>query len=313
LLGRAADLEVLGGIQEYVQSSDRAGLPAQFLNHLADGRSLPARFELDVQVTAVYSKSAPAEADFQVVRHHMGTGSQDGFEFHLLVEHPGKRRILGRLSATDDVSCILDGEETLRDYVKQISGDPDGQQRHHSRETLMAQHPAERDFIASKHGGEATLEDARDRSIRRIMKARAQESTAQHWRQRQRHQSRRQNRDADDNGKLVEYPSDHAAHEENWDEDGHQRDRHRPDGEGDLARAFESRFHWFSAGFVVRTMFSSITMASSTTNPTASVRASSETLLSEYPPTYMAPNVPTIDTGSASAGMMVADRRRTNR
>jgi len=42
----------------------------------------------------------------------------------------------------------------------------------------MAQHPTERGFIDSKHGGKTPLEDARDRSSRGIMKARTQESTA---------------------------------------------------------------------------------------------------------------------------------------
>src|SRR5262249_43198462 len=137
------DLKILGGIQEYVQSGDRASLASQFLNHLADGRSLAARFELDVQITAVDSKSAPAEADLQIVRHDIGTGSQDGLKFDLLVEHARKRSILRRFSAADNVSGVLDGEESLGNGVKQISGDPDGQQRHDGREALMTQHPAE--------------------------------------------------------------------------------------------------------------------------------------------------------------------------
>ena len=62
-----------------------------------------------------------------------------------------------------------------------------------------------------------------------------------------------------------------------------------------------------------RTMFSSMTMASSTTKPTDSVSASSVMLLMEKPKTYIAAQVPTSDTGTASAGMIVAETFRRNR
>ena len=62
-----------------------------------------------------------------------------------------------------------------------------------------------------------------------------------------------------------------------------------------------------------RTMFSSMTMASSTTKPTDSVSASSVMLLMEKPKAYIAAQVPTSDTGTASAGMMVAETLRRNR
>jgi hypothetical protein len=62
-----------------------------------------------------------------------------------------------------------------------------------------------------------------------------------------------------------------------------------------------------------RTMFSSITMASSTTNPTDSVSAISERLSRLYPNSHIAANVPTIDNGSARLGITVAERLRRNR
>ncbi len=53
-------------------------------------------------------------------------------------------------------------------------------------------------------------------------------------------------------------------------------------------------------------MFSSITMASSTTSPTASVMPRSETLSSVYPIHFMSAIVPRSEMGSDSAGMIVA-------
>ncbi len=62
-----------------------------------------------------------------------------------------------------------------------------------------------------------------------------------------------------------------------------------------------------------RKMFSSMTTASSTTNPTEIVSAMSERLSRLKPQTYMTPNVPTKATGIVTLGMMVAQALRRNR
>ena len=62
-----------------------------------------------------------------------------------------------------------------------------------------------------------------------------------------------------------------------------------------------------------RTMFSSITMASSTTKPTDRVSASSESVSIVYPSRYITANVPMIAIGRARLGMMVADTLRRKR
>src|SRR5207302_4905531 len=62
-----------------------------------------------------------------------------------------------------------------------------------------------------------------------------------------------------------------------------------------------------------RTMFSSMTMASSTTKPTDSVSASSVMLLIEKLNAYIAPQVAISEIGTASAGMSVAETERRNR
>ena len=71
-----------------------------------------------------------------------------------------------------------------------------------------------------------------------------------------------------------------------------------------------------SGGFpfsMCRTMFSSITIASSTTKPTDSVSAISERLSRLKPSSHMAAKVPTTESGSAAAGISVADTFRRNR
>ena len=59
-----------------------------------------------------------------------------------------------------------------------------------------------------------------------------------------------------------------------------------------------------------RVAFSSTTMASSTTKPVATISAISDRLFRLKPARYMKPKVPMIDTGTATAGMSVARRRR---
>ena len=68
----------------------------------------------------------------------------------------------------------------------------------------------------------------------------------------------------------------------------------------------------FIPSSICRTMFSSMTMASSTTSPTASVRPSSEILSIENPRTYMTPKVTTSEVGTASVGIRVAATRLRN-
>ena len=68
-----------------------------------------------------------------------------------------------------------------------------------------------------------------------------------------------------------------------------------------------------SPSSMCRTMFSSMTIASSTTNPTDSVRAISERLSTLKPSRYITANVPTSDIGIARLGISVARRFRRNR
>jgi|GEM_PF-6471820 len=60
-------------------------------------------------------------------------------------------------------------------------------------------------------------------------------------------------------------------------------------------------------------MFSVITIASSTTRPTASTTASIDSTLIEKPAMYMTKNAPTSDTGITTHGISVTRQSRRNR
>ena len=64
---------------------------------------------------------------------------------------------------------------------------------------------------------------------------------------------------------------------------------------------------------MMRSTFSSTTMASSTTMPIASTRPNSVSRLIEKPSTYMPAKVPMIDTGMAITGMIIARTLCRNR
>ena len=80
-----------------------------------------------------------------------------------------------------------------------------------------------------------------------------------------------------------------------------------------------SREPWRAASITLspvsmrRTIFSNITTASSTTNPTDSVRAISDRLSRLKRRRYIAAKVPTIEVGKASVGIIVARTFRRNR
>ena len=62
-----------------------------------------------------------------------------------------------------------------------------------------------------------------------------------------------------------------------------------------------------------RMMFSIMTMASSTTKPVEIVSAISVRLFKLKPARYITPNVPTMERGTATLGMVVAETLRKNR
>ncbi len=71
---------------------------------------------------------------------------------------------------------------------------------------------------------------------------RGEELGAHHRRGRQRDEEGDDDSGAERDGELAEEPSDDAPHEQDGDEDGHERGAHGEDGEADLGGALERRF-----------------------------------------------------------------------
>ena len=75
------------------------------------------------------------------------------------------------------------------------------------------------------------------------------EAGAQHRGQGQTYDDRYANRRRHRDGEFTKQPPDDAAHQQERDEDGNQRDADGKHGEADLARAVERRAHRRRSGF----------------------------------------------------------------
>jgi hypothetical protein len=115
-------------------------------------------------------------------------------------------------------------------------------------------------------------------------------------------------------GEFTERAADQAAHQQDRQEHRDQRQRHRQHGEADFAcpeqRRLQSRHAFLDVALV---MFSSMTMASSTTKPVATVSAISDRLSRLKPSRYIAPKVPISDSGTATLGTSAARESRSIR
>ena len=74
-----------------------------------------------------------------------------------------------------------------------------------------------------------------------MLAGRLHEAAAHHRREAERYESRDQDGHDDDCRELVKQTPENAAHEEDRDEDGGERQRHRKNGEADFASAIERR------------------------------------------------------------------------
>src|SRR5215831_11845388 len=122
----------------------------------------------------------------------------------------------------------------------------------------------------------------------------------------QRDEARNDGRGRDRHRELTEEQSRDAGEEGRRHENGAEREGDRDQRPADfvIVRWAASKGDMPSA--MLRSTFSTTTIASSTTMPTASTRPNSDRLLSDMPEAARIVNVPIRETGIAMTGMMVA-------
>ena len=129
-------------------------------------------------------------------------------------------------------------EEALGDDDEEPPGRGHGREHDAKRDPAMSQSDDQAAIIDVHEPGEERFECAGNPALLPMPRG-GQQFRAEHGSERQRDDHRDQNRDGDGHGEFPEQESDHAAHQEERNEDRDQRNRNRQDGEADLAGAVE--------------------------------------------------------------------------
>ncbi len=171
----------------------------------------------------------------------------------LQFEHGVVGDVLRRLGAGHDLAGVFGGEEALGNAVEHQRGQYEGGQRAGQGQPAMLERQIQRAAIAGQHRVETALQRGGQPAAPGLVSNRigAEKARGQQGDQGQRHRRRHQHRQRHHHGEFVEQQANHALHEEDGDEDGHQRQRNRHDGEGDFTRAPQRRLHRRQALFDV--------------------------------------------------------------
>ena len=141
-----------------------------------------------------------------------------------------------------DPPGILLREEALRDDVVEVEIEAQhrGEDQHHR--SRVFERRSQGAPVETQHRLEEPLARA-DRACRAARRHRClQQHGAHHRRGRQRDRKRDQDRNRERHGKFAEQAADDAAHQQDRNEHGDQRDAHREHGEADLVGALERGF-----------------------------------------------------------------------
>ena len=147
-----------------------------------------------------------------------------------------------------------------------------------------------------------------------MLARRLQEAAAQHRRQAERDEAGNQDRHHDHHRELVEQAADDAAHEQHRNEHGGQRQRHGKNGEADFACRLRAPPQSATCPFpCAGRCFPAPRWRRPPRSPPPASAPSATDCRACSPAATCAAKVPTIDSGSARLGMMVAETLRRNR
>ena len=214
------------------------------------------------------------------------------------LERVRRGRALRRAQRDADLAAILDRQEVAGQAREQRQiGEHDRDQRQ-AHPAAMPQAPGESRSVALARPEQRALDAARYASR---VRSEPQVARAQHGHQRQCHEQRDRDRYGERQRELPEQVACLARYQGQRDR---HRDRARPGREhceADLAAPLSAARRGGSPSSWRRCTFSSTTIASSTSRPTESTSASSVNRLIENPIAHIAPQVPSSETGIATA------------
>ncbi len=170
--------------------------------------------------------------------------------FVLMAAHLVEGDAVGAFGVGGELADVVGGKKILGHYLEQPDGRDQAPAEHGENEEAMAEAPAQRALVHTLDRVETLLAPLIEAPMMLGMTDRhgTDEPAAQHGRQSDRDDSRHDDRDHHGDREFVQKASDDTAHEKNRNEHRAERDRHRQDGEGDFARAFERGFIRILAG-----------------------------------------------------------------
>ncbi|MNM78651.1 hypothetical protein D3C81_905610 [compost metagenome] len=235
----AADAHVLASHQIERRPRNLGKLLAQPRGHRLSGIALADRLEADEERAGVARHPLAATDEADHVLHRRVLGEDLAEARHLLFQRLEGNALVGHREAAQ-APRILRWQEALGHHGEQVEVERDAAEQDHHHQPRMLQRPAQAGAVTQHEGGEQAIATACQRSLRRAVDG-AQQARAEHRREGQGDDQRNHHRRRQGHGELAEQPAGDAAHQQQRDEHGDQREGHRQHGEAHLAGAAQGR------------------------------------------------------------------------
>jgi hypothetical protein len=206
-------------------------------DHRLPALGVAAALEVDEHEAAAGARAA-GERHHRV---HRRVVADDLHQLPQLVLHRLERDALVGADAAVDLARVLLREEALGDAHEQEGVERDHQHQHQQHQPAGGQRPVQADLVGLLQPAEAAFGPAREAPWLALVRVAPQQPGAHHRRGGQRDQQRDHHRRRQRHRELAEQPAHLAAHEQQRDEHGDQRQADRQHGEADLARAAQRR------------------------------------------------------------------------
>ena len=202
---------------------------------------LRAVLEVQDQPALVRGPALPAATDGRHEAVDVGILRHDGGRRALVLHHGVVAGALGRLGRDVELALVLGRDEALGHDPEEHDRADQDQRAERQGQPPMVHHPREGPLVPGQRADPGPLDRLVEPAVPLLAVVRLEPAAAEHRRERERDEARDQDRHRDGDREFLEEPADETAQEEHRDEHRHQGDRHRDDGEGDLAAALDGR------------------------------------------------------------------------
>src|SRR5579862_1344390 len=229
-------------LDERLDPRNRSEGRPKFSHDLLGRRALAAVLERDEHPPVVERRCRAAAADERHDAVDVRIAPYDRRDLLLQVRHGVERDVLRGFGEEEELSDVIARQEAFRHVREEDAGRDEQHGEREHRQRSMMEHLRERPPVCTEQLVEHRAGESVDAAV--LFFALADEpAAAKERRQRERYESREEHGDDDRHRELVQEAPQDAAHEQNRDEHGGERQCHRHDREADLLRAVEGRLH----------------------------------------------------------------------